>query len=227
MIIAIDGPAASGKSTTAKLVAERLGFTYLDTGAMYRAVTLAVIRQGLNPNSSKGLNQVLQKIDLDLKPDNGGIKVIMNAENVTSQIRSLEVTAHVSAVSAQPQVREAMVAIQRKLGRRQDCVVEGRDIGTVVFPEAECKFFLVADDETRARRRLKDLEDLGETRSLKELIADIKSRDKKDSSRENSPLRKAKDALEVDTSTLSINQQVMLIVNEVKRFLNNKETKTP
>ena len=219
MIIAIDGPAASGKSTTARLVAERLSFTYLDTGAMYRAVTLAAIEQNIDPIDQKSLKGLLDSIDLDLSTRNRETQISLNDRDVSELIRSIEVTANVSAVSAEPLVREAMVVMQRMIGNRQDCVIEGRDIGTVVFPTAEFKFFIVADYTARAHRRQLDLEQLGEQRSLNELINDLKIRDQKDSSRAHSPLRKAADAIEIDTSNLTIEQQVTLIVDQVKSRL--------
>ena len=219
MIIAIDGPAASGKSTTARLVAEQLSFTYLDTGAMYRAVTLAAIEQNIDPSDQKSLKGLLDSIDLDLSTRNRETQISLNDRDVSELIRSLEVTSNVSAVSAEPLVREAMVVMQRMIGNRQDCVIEGRDIGTVVFPAAEFKFFIVADYTARAHRRQLDLEQLGEQRSLNELINDLKIRDQKDSSRAHSPLRKAADAIEIDTSNLTIEQQVTLIVDQVKSRL--------
>ena len=219
MIIAIDGPAASGKSTTARLVAERLSFTYLDTGAMYRAVTLAAIEQNIDPSDQKSLKGLLDSIDLDLSTRNQETQISLNDRDVSELIRSIEVTANVSAVSAEPLVREAMVVMQRMIGNQQDCVIEGRDIGTVVFPTAEFKFFIVADYAARAHRRQLDLERLGEQRSLNELINDLKIRDQKDSSRAHSPLRKAADAIEIDTSNLTIEQQVTLIVDQVKSRL--------
>lgn len=220
MIIAIDGPAASGKSTTAKLAAERLGFTYLDTGAMYRAVTLAVIRGNLSLDDVSSIKRLLDGMELDLQKQNGELIVLLGGEDVTGAIRSREVTDKVSAVSALGPVREAMVIIQRRLGLSRDCVVEGRDIGTVVFPEAEHKFFIIADYKTRAMRRQKDLEKLNEYSSVEKLMAELKVRDQKDSSRKHSPLKQAEGAIEVDTSNLSIDQQVDLIVNEVEKSIN-------
>lgn len=223
MIIAIDGPAASGKSTTARLVARELGFTYLDTGAMYRAVTLAVLENGLNIVDEAPLSDLLGRLDLHLSTSDGETRITLDGRDVSQDIRSIDVTAKVSAVSAAPIVRQAMVPLQRRIAATRNCVVEGRDIGTVVFPEARFKFFIVADYEARARRRQLDLERLGETRSLDELIADLKMRDQKDSSRDHSPLRKAEDAREIDTSNLTINEQVTLIVEQVKNQLANRK----
>ncbi|MFH1850859.1 MAG: (d)CMP kinase [Candidatus Neomarinimicrobiota bacterium] len=217
MIIAIDGPAASGKSTTARLVADQLGFTYLDTGAMYRAVTLAVIEQQLDYGNPAEIRNLLDNLELRLETRDSQTVIFLNGEDVSERIRSIAVTGMVSAISAIGAVREAMVAIQRKIGAHQNCVIEGRDIGTVVFPQAEFKFFIVADYEARARRRQLDLEHMGEQRTLAELVSDLRLRDQKDSSRSHSPLKRAADAIEIDTSNLTINEQVTLIVDQVKR----------
>ena len=216
MILAIDGTAASGKSTTAKMVASQLDFIYLDTGAMYRAVTLAILDQSVELNDEAALRSLLTDLDLEVKPGKEGISILLKGKDVSKEIRSLIVTENVSAVSAIPIVREAMVNIQRTLGSQTDCIVEGRDIGTVVFPDADFKFFIVAEVETRARRRQQDLLTLGEKRSIKELIKDLKSRDQKDSSRSHSPLTKAADAVELDTTHLSIDEQVKFIVEFIK-----------
>ena len=216
MILAIDGIAASGKSTTAKMVASKLDFTYLDTGAMYRAVTLAILDQSVELNDETALKSLLTDLDLEVKPDKEGTNIFLKGKDVSKKIRSLDVTENVSAVSAIPVVREAMVTIQRTLGSQTDCIVEGRDIGTVVFPDADFKFFIVADVKTRARRRQLDLLTLGEKRSVEELSKDLKTRDQKDSSRSHSPLTKAADAVELDTTHLSIDEQVKFIVEFVK-----------
>ena len=216
MILAIDGIAASGKSTTAKMVASKLDFTFLDTGAMYRAVTLAILDQSVELNDEAALKSLLADLDLEVKPDKEGTNIFLKGKDVSKKIRSLDVTENVSAVSAIPVVREAMVTIQRTLGSQTDCIVEGRDIGTVVFPDADFKFFIVADVKTRARRRQLDLLTLGEKRSIEELSKDLKTRDQKDSSRSHSPLTKAADAVELDTTHLSIDEQVKFIVKFVK-----------
>ncbi len=215
MIIAIDGPAASGKSTTARLVARKLGITYLDTGAMYRSVTLALLQRGIAFSDIPAINDLISSLSLDLFSEKGVTEVRMDGKDVSDAIRSTEVTENVSAVSAIHEVRLAMVNLQQRIGQQSDCVVEGRDIGTVVFPAADYKFFLVADSRTRALRRQKDLELLGESKSLEELIEEIEIRDKKDSSREHSPLQKADDAIELDTSSLTIDEQVAFIVQTI------------
>ena len=216
MIVAIDGPAASGKSTTAKMVAKKLQMTYLDTGAMYRAVTLALLRSNTDLDDYDSVCQVVDELELDIYDQEGKTVVILDGEDVSQAIRSVPVTKNVSAVSAMKYVREAMVEIQRNIGKKTNCVVEGRDIGTVVFPDAEFKIFMVAGVKIRAERRLKELQEMGDDRSLQEVMADLKRRDKKDSTRAHSPLQKAGDAIEIDTSMLSIDQQV----EKVEKFIN-------
>jgi cytidylate kinase len=216
MIVAIDGPAASGKSTTAKMVAKKLQMTYLETGAMYRAVTLALLRSNTDLDDYDFVCQVVDELELDIYDQEGKTVVILDGEDVSQAIRSVPVTKNVSAVSAMKYVREAMVEIQRNIGKKTNCVVEGRDIGTVVFPDAEFKIFMVADVKMRAERRLKELQEMGDDRSLQEVMADLKRRDKKDSTRAHSPLQKAGDAIEIDTSMLSINQQV----EKVEKIIN-------
>ena len=215
MIVAIDGPAASGKSTTAKMVAKKLKMTYLDTGAMYRAVTLALLRSNTDLDDYDSVCQVVDELELDIYDQGSKTVVKLDGEDVSQAIRSMQVTENVSAVSAVKYVREAMVEIQRNIGKKTNCVVEGRDIGTIVFPEAEFKFFMIADVETRAQRRQSDLLTLGEERSLEELIKDLKIRDQKDSTRSQSPLTKSADAVEIDTTHFSIDEQVKLIVNHI------------
>ena len=216
MIIAIDGPAASGKSTTAKMVAKKLKMTYLDTGAMYRALTLALLRSNIDLHDYDSVCKLVDELKLDIYAQEGKIVVILDDEDVSQAIRSMPVTKNVSAVSAMKYVREAMVEIQRNIGKKTDCVVEGRDIGTVVFPDAELKIFMVADIKMRAERRLKELLEMDEKSSLQEVIWDLKRRDEKDSSRAHSPLQKANEAIEIDTSMLSIDQQVEKIINLVR-----------
>jgi len=215
MIIAIDGPAATGKSTTAKSVANQLGLLYLDTGAMYRCVTLAVLNEKVDVHNSDQLDHLLSKIDINIKTENGAYEIFLNGMDVSVEIRKPEVTQNVSAVSAVKEVRRAMVRNQRKIASKSDCVMEGRDIGTVVFPDAEFKFFLVADSLIRAERRLIDLQAIGEEKSIEELEEDIKRRDEYDSSREISPLKKAEDAIVIDTTYLSIDEQVSRIIEIV------------
>lgn len=216
MIVAIDGPAATGKSTSAKLVAQKLGFTYMDTGAMYRCVTLSVLRNHIALADEEALQLLIQEMDIHFDKTDDKLVVRLDKEDVSTLIRKPEVTSHVSAVSALPQVRNHMVAIQRKSAKNQDCVIEGRDIGTIVFPKADVKFFLVADDFVRAKRRQLDLKAIGEEKTIDELVEEIRRRDRLDSERSHSPLKKADDAVEVDTSELTIDEQVDFMVNKVR-----------
>jgi len=216
MIVAIDGPAATGKSTSAKKVSRELGFTHLDTGAMYRCVTLSVLRNQITLDNENALSQLLNELDIRLEKLDDKLVVYLNGEDVSDEIRKAEVTSYVSTVSALSQVRNALVRIQRNIAKNQDCVVEGRDIGTIVFPDAEFKFFLVADDYVRARRRQLDLIAIGEEKSIAVLVEEIRQRDFLDSERSNSPLRKADDAIEIDTSKMTFNEQVAFMVNKVK-----------
>lgn len=216
MIVAIDGPAATGKSTSAKKVSRELGFTHLDTGAMYRCVTLSVLRNQITLDNENALSQLLKELDIRLEKLDDELVVYLNGEDVSDEIRKAEVTSYVSTVSALSQVRNALVRIQRNIAKNQDCVVEGRDIGTIVFPDAEFKFFLVADDFVRARRRQLDLIAIGEEKSIAVLVEEIRQRDFLDSERSNSPLRKADDAIEIDTSKMTFEEQVAFMVNKVK-----------
>ncbi|MAP70823.1 MAG: cytidylate kinase [Candidatus Marinimicrobia bacterium] len=223
MIIAIDGPAATGKSTSAKLVAEKLDFTYLDTGAMYRCVTLLTLRNSVKINSNHHLDSLLKGFQLDIKKNEDEYIFYLNGEDVSKEIRRSDVTKNVSAVSALLIVRKTLVKIQRKIAEDQNCVVEGRDIGTVVFPNADVKFFVVADLVVRAKRRQLDLKILGEEKTIDSLIKEIHDRDRYDSQREVSPLSMAIDAIEVDTTNMSIDEQVDFMVNKIKTLTKEKK----
>ena len=213
LIIAIDGPAASGKSTTARLVAERLGYVYVDTGAMYRAVTLAVLRSGLDPHDRHAVETLAEGSAILLERNDGAaVRVLLNGEDVSAAIRTPEVTANVSLISSYPGVRRRLVDLQRQAAERGGIVLDGRDIGTVVFPNADVKIFMVADIDARARRRHAELEILGAEVSIDGLAAQLAERDRQDSTRDASPLRKADDAVEIDTSVLTVEQQVERVV---------------
>lgn len=212
-IIAIDGPAGAGKSTTAKLLAERLGFYYLDTGAMYRALTYFALKNGISPSDGEKLATAARKLHLGFDNRDGLNRTLVNGIDVSKQIRTPEVTAHVSEVSAHKKVREAIVAKQRELGKRGSLVAEGRDTTTVVFPGADVKIYLDASIAERARRRLLDLAKMGVSTSLREQEEEIRRRDEYDSKRAHSPLTKAREALLVDTTHLTIEQQVDRIIS--------------
>ena len=222
MIIAIDGPAATGKSTSAKLVAQKLGFTYLDTGAMYRCVTLLTLRNNVKINSNDHLDSLLKRFQLDIKNNEDEYIFYLNGEDVSKEIRRSNVTKNVSAVSALSIVRKTLVKIQREIAEDQNCVVEGRDVGTVVFPNADVKFFLVADPIVRAKRRQLDLKILGEEKTIDALAKEICDRDRYDSQREVSPLSMAIDAIEIDTTNMSIDGQVDFMVNKIKQLTKEK-----
>ncbi|MBC8213932.1 MAG: (d)CMP kinase [Candidatus Marinimicrobia bacterium] len=213
MIIAIDGPAASGKSTTAKRVAEQLEFIHIDTGAMYRAVTQYFLSHNINFDNQSEVKKHLRDITLNIDANK---RIIIDEVDVTDDIRKNIVNDNVSQVSTIYDVRKKMVDIQRKMSENENVVMEGRDIGTRVFPNADYKFFIIADAKERGIRRLKELENQGETVDLDTVILGIKERDKIDSSREYSPLVKAEDAIIIDTTNLSIDEQVKEIIDIVK-----------
>ena len=224
MIVAIDGPAASGKSTSAKLLAKELGFLYLDTGAMYRCVSWAVIKDEIDLSNDRQLLNFLKIFKIDLKNTGNRSSFYVNNKDVTDLIRKSNISQRVSEVSAIPDIRDFMVDIQRNYAKSENCVMDGRDIGTVVFPKAEVKFFIIASDEVRAKRRKLELESLGEKKSLSELIDEIRRRDDFDSNRGHSPLKKAFDAIEIDTTDLSIDEQVKLMLGIVKqKIIGNKK----
>ena len=224
MIIAIDGPAASGKSTSAKLLAKELGYLYLDTGAMYRCIAFSILENKIDNSNQDSLTKFLKNFEIDLKKTNNNLSFFVNGKNVTNKIRKSDVSQKVSEVSAIPIIREYMVRIQRSFTKNNSCVMEGRDIGTVVFPNAEFKFFFIASDEVRAKRRQLELESLGEKKSLVNLMHEIKKRDKFDSERGHSPLRKAFNAIEVDTTNMTIDEQVNFMLRKIKLKIgkNNK-----
>ncbi len=216
LIIAIDGPSGSGKSTTARLLAERLGHLYIDTGAMYRAVTLKVLRQDVDPEDAGAVSEVADTCTIRLQQEEDGVRVLLDGEDVSDEIRMIEVTRHVSAVSAVPHVREVLVDAQRAMGAEGGMVLEGRDIGTVVFPDADLKVFLVADLHTRAVRRHRDLVRNGSDITVEAVEEDLARRDAYDSGREHSPLKQAEDAVMVDTTDLTIEGQVDVIESLVR-----------
>jgi len=219
IIIAIDGPAGSGKSTTARLVAQRLGFIYVDTGAMYRAVTLAWLREE-KPEIDIFLNN-LPDISLSRDPETQEQKTLLDGVDVSNAIRTSEVTEQVSYISSLKKVREKMVSLQRNIGIDHNVVMDGRDIGTAVFPNADVKIFMIADLNKRASRRLEEIQSKGihQVPSLDELIQQMKDRDAFDSSREIDPLKMADDALLLDTSNLSIEDQATFIIDKVKSII--------
>jgi CMP/dCMP kinase len=204
MIVAIDGPAGAGKSSVAKALARRLGFFHLDTGAMYRAVALAGLRSGIDWNRPEQLAELSARLDLGVR----GERIYLQGEDVTAAVRTQEVTAATRYAAGNPQVRAQLVLLQRAAAEGKNVVTEGRDQGTVVFPAAECKIFLTASPEERARRRLLDLQEQGETATLEQILAEQQRRDAEDAAREVGPLRRAEDAVEVLTDGLIQDQVV-------------------
>ncbi len=219
LVIAIDGPAASGKSTTSKLVAKDLGLLYVDTGAMYRAMTLKVLQSKIYIESEEEISYLAQNTNIRLEQNEDQVKVFLDNKDVSKAIRSQAVTKAVSAVSSIKKVREVMVREQRRMGERGGIVLDGRDIGTIVFPDADLKIFMIADVKERARRRQKDLEIEGENVDIERLVEEIIERDRKDSKRNISPLCKADDAIILDTSNLRITDQVEFIVKKAKEII--------
>lgn len=214
--IAIDGPAGAGKSTIAKIVAEHLGYTYIDTGAMYRAITYKALQKNIQLNSAKQLTSLLLETMIELQPSHEGQLVFLDGENVSDAIRSNEVTAAVSEVAAHAEVREIMVAHQKTLAANGGVVMDGRDIGTYVLPNAELKIFMSATVEQRARRRFLENEKRGIASTMETLQQEIAFRDKQDSEREASPLIQAQDAIFLDTTNLTITEAVEVILKLCK-----------
>jgi len=214
MIIAIDGPAGAGKSTVAKILARRLGFLYIDTGAMYRALTLKALDSQVPINDEAAIIRLAEKIKIDLRnnPD-GTLTVILDGIDVSLAIRQARITQFVSDVAKIKEVRQVLVKLQREFGQKGSCVLDGRDIGTVVFPLAEKKFFISASAQERVTRRYKELKGLGQDITQEDVAKDLSNRDKIDSTRQTSPLRQASDAIYIDTTDLKIEQVVDKMFN--------------
>lgn len=215
-IVTIDGPSGAGKSTISRTLARELGYTYLDTGAMYRAVGLAVQRAGLSLEESDSLAALLERLDLNLLAVDGDTGVVLNGEDISAAIRTPEMAMIASTVSALPMVRERLTDLQRRIGAKGSIVAEGRDMGTVVFPQAPHKFFLDASPEERARRRVLQLRQQGRQVDEQEILAQIIERDRADSARALAPLKPALDAVIVDSSHLDIAGVVALMLGHVR-----------
>lgn len=219
MRVAIDGPAGAGKSTIAKAVSKRLGYVYIDTGAMYRAVALYAINNGIDICEDSITDEVLSKIEIDIKYDDMGQKIILCGEDVTKSIRSPKVSIGASNVAVIPKVRLKLVELQRELSKKGSVIMDGRDIGTYVLPDAEIKIFLTASVDQRAKRRYKELLEKGEKADFEKVKRDIEYRDKNDSEREFAPLKKADDAILLDTSDMTQDEVIdkMIKIIEEKK----------
>ncbi len=211
--IAIDGPSGAGKSTIARRLASRLGIDYIDTGAMYRAVGYKMLKNGIALDDRDGVRQLLDHTEIDFSDG----KILLDGQDVSSLIRTPEISAQASACSALGDVRVRLVELQRNMGSKKSVVMDGRDIGTNVFPDAEYKFFITADAEERAKRRYLELKESGQEVELAQILTDIRKRDHDDSTRAINPLRKAEDAIEVDTTHMSIEEVTEFICREMNR----------
>jgi cytidylate kinase len=217
-IVAIDGPSGSGKSTVAALLSEKLGYMHLDTGAMYRAVALAAADHNIPFDDPVGLDELCARIRIEMKQHKDKVNVYLDGRDVTEAIRSPEMSLGSSAVSSVAQVRSHMVRLQREVGNSGGIVAEGRDMGTVVFPDTPAKFYLDASSEERARRRWMQLKEMGIREDLEKVRSEMEERDRKDSSREHSPLMKAHDAVHIDTTGMNVDQVVALIARKVQEL---------
>ena len=214
LVIAIDGPAGAGKSTISKLIAKNLGINYIDTGAMYRAITYKCIKEDIDVNDIQRVVDLCSRTDVDFVDS----YIYLDGQRLNEEIRTLQVSSRVSDVAKIPQVREFLLEKQREIGKRSDVILDGRDVGTHIFPDAKYKFFLNASAQERGRRRYQELIDKGQSVVLEEIIEDIKKRDYIDSTREVAPLVKADDAIEVDTTSMTIDQVVTYISDMVRRI---------
>ena len=219
LIVAIDGPAGVGKSTVAKRLAHELGYTYMDTGAMYRAFAWKVMQDEIDLEDETSLRKILSETKIDLKKDNGQLRVFLDEVDITDRIRTPVLSQMASKVSTLRAVRERMVELQRAMGREGGVVVEGRDIGTIVFPKAEVKIYLDASSQERARRRFEELKAQGKGINLKETLKEMEERDRRDQEREVAPLRKAKDAVVIDSTQLDAEGVMERIMREVRNKL--------
>ncbi len=214
-VIALDGPAGSGKSTAARITAGRLGFFLLDTGALYRAVALHLMQRGIADTGQPVSPEALSSLNLRIEPAVGSMRLFLNGEDVTASIRTEQVSVAASRYSSRPEVRRTLVGLQREAGTKWNLVAEGRDMGSVVFPEATVKFFLTADLAVRARRRYLEIMERGEHCKLEEVLADMRDRDMRDESREFAPLVEAPDAIRLDTTELTLDEVVAQIIQHI------------
>lgn len=217
LLITIDGPSGAGKTTVSRRLAERIGYTYVDTGALYRAVALTAVSQGCGPDDDKRLAEICSGLFLRFEMTSGGPRLYANDEDVTDRIRTPEITMMASAVSARPAVRECLLGVQRRMARQGRVIFEGRDMGTVVFPEADIKFYLNAHPETRAKRRYRELADTDDNVTLGKVKEAMEKRDRDDSTRALAPLKPADDAIRIDSTSFGIEEVVEMMVEYVRR----------
>ncbi len=217
-IVAIDGPSGSGKSTVAAMLAKKLGYMHLDTGAMYRAVALAAVLDSIPYDDPIGLDELCEQIRIEMRLNGDVVSVYLNGLDVTEEIRSPEMSLGSSAVSSVPEVRSHMVRLQREIGSSGGIVAEGRDMGTVVFPDTPAKFYLDASPDERARRRWLQLKEMGMDEAPEKVRREMEERDQNDTSREHSPLKRADDAIHVDTTGMSIDQVIEKLAGKVKKL---------
>jgi len=215
LLITIDGPSGAGKTTVSRMLAHRLGYRYIDTGALYRGVAWAAVSSGLDPEDDQGLEKLCSTLKLNFVTDPKGLRLILNDSDITDQIRTPEITIFASAASARPVVRHFLLDLQRELGKEKEVVFEGRDMGTVVFPDADVKFFLDASLKIRAKRRYEELK-LINPQSLEAVERDMNRRDKNDSTRDLAPLKPAKDAIRIDSTDLSIEAVIDRMVTVIE-----------
>jgi cytidylate kinase len=217
LIVAIDGPSGAGKSTLSKLLALALSYTNIDTGAMYRCIALAARRRGIDPADEESLGRLGRSVRIEFIRSNGGERVLLDGEDVSAAIRTPEISLLTSRISACLAVRQAMVELQRRMGKNGGVVLEGRDIGTVVFPDAEAKFFLAASARERGRRRYEELRARGLTVDLTQTIAEVEARDAADSAREHAPLVQAPDAVAIDSTVMTIDEVLEVMLDVVRK----------
>ncbi len=215
LIIAIDGPSGAGKSSSSRQLAARLGYRYIDTGALYRIIGLLAWERHVSPDDGEELAALCHDLPLRFVSESTGVRIVLGERDITTAIRQPEVSQMASKVSAQPAVRQALLTLQRQMGQDGGVVLEGRDIGTVVFPDADVKFFLEASAEERGQRRYRELQQQGVSTTLKATLREMAERDQRDSERAHAPLRRAEDAIVVDSTTRSLNEVVYLLLQHV------------